>query len=358
MRLEGLKVAFVAGTLGQGGAERQLFYALKALVSAGASPLVLSLTRGEHWERPITALGVPVEFVGGSPSRAGRSWALIRAVRRARPALVQSFHFYVNLYAALAARAAGVPAIGALRSDGANELRTIGATMARWSLSAPHLIAANSPVAIANVTATGCATPLVLLRNAIDLSRFELDDRPVGNVMRVAAIGRLGPEKRFDRLLRVLARASTTHPALEARIAGTGPLREALTETCRALGLESRVQFTGPLDDVRPLLRWSSCVALTSDYEGTPNVLLEAMAIGRPIVATRVGGVPSLVEEGRTGLLAAPDDEEGLARALVSLQGSPEMAAQLVASGRRHVESHHSLESLSRELLALYSRVA
>jgi glycosyltransferase involved in cell wall biosynthesis len=351
-------VAFVVGTLGQGGAERQLYYALKALVAEGAAPVVLALTRGEHWEGPIGELGVPIVFVGGARSRAARMWSIYRAIRRTRPAVVQSFHFYTNLYAAVAARAAGVPAIGALRSDGANELRTIGTTMARWSLQAPHLIAANSPVAIANVTAAGYTTPLALLRNAIDTSHFTFEPEGSSTTIRVAAIGRLGPEKRFDRLLRVLARVAAAHPALETRIAGAGPLRDVLENQARALGLDSLVTFMGPVDDIRPLLQWSTCIALTSDYEGTPNVLLEAMATGRPVVATRVGGVPGLVEDGATGLLADADDETALAQAIISLHHSPELAARLAANGRQYVIDHHSLATLGRSLLALYSRVA
>lgn len=358
MTLEGLRVAFVVGTLGQGGAERQLYYALKALVAEGAAPAVLTLTGGEHWEGPIGELGVPIVFVGGSRSRAARMWSICRAIRRTRPAVVQSFHFYTNLYAAVAARAAGVPAIGALRSDGANELRTIGTTMARWSLQAPHLIAANSPVAIANVTAAGCTTPLVLLRNAIDTSQFGFEPLDSSTMIRVAAIGRLGPEKRFDRLLRVLARVAVDHPAIEARIAGAGPLRDVLADQARALGLDTQVSFMGPVDDIRSLLKWSTCVTLTSDYEGTPNVLLEAMATGRPIVATHVGGVPGLVTDGVTGLLTHVDDETALARAIISLHHSPELVARLTASARQYVVEHHSLATLGRSLLALYSRVA
>ncbi len=195
-------------------------------------------------------------------------------------------------------------------------------------------------------------------RRAIDTSQFAFEPTGSNATIRVAAIGRLGPEKRFDRLLRVLARVAAVHPALEARVAGAGPLREALADQARGLGLESRVTFLGPVDDIRPLLQWSTCVTLTSDYEGTPNVLLEAMATGRPVVATRVGGVPGLIEDGVTGLLADVDNEAALAEAIISLQRSPELSARLVENGRRFVLDHHSLATLGRALLALYSRVA
>lgn len=358
MTLEGLKVAFVAGTLGQGGAERQLYYALKALAAHGARPSVVALTRGEHWEAPISALGVPVLFAGASRGRLARAWDILGTIRRLRPNVVQSFHFYTNLYAAVAARAIGVPSIGALRSDGANELRTIGATMARWSLGWPNIIAANSPVAIANVEATGCRTPLVLLNNAIDLSQFVASAIPPSPAPRIAAIGRLGPEKRFDRLLRVVSALVRHQPATEARIAGAGPLRDELTRTIAQLGLDEHVRLIGPVDDVRALLEWSTCTMLTSDFEGTPNVLLEAMAVGRPIVATRVGGVPGLVTHEYTGLLAGPEDEGALAESVARLHADPRLAHALVAHARQYVVDHHSLDRLASSLSDLYARVA
>src|SRR5262245_54420855 len=145
--LKGLRVCFIAGTLGQGGAERQLFYILRALVESGAEPSVLSLGRNEFWEARIRSLGVPTEWVGRRTSRLARLGTVIAAVRGRRPDVVQSAHFYVNLYTVLAARAAGAREVGAIRSNVLWEVADVG-RLGRLSLRAPRTVAANSHAAI------------------------------------------------------------------------------------------------------------------------------------------------------------------------------------------------------------------
>src|SRR5213593_4389041 len=134
--LAGMKVSFVAGTLGQGGAERQLFYMVKALVETGARPRVLCLTRGEFWEERITSLGVPVTWVGERPSRLARTRAIVAELKRERPDILQSQHFYTNLYVVAAARVLGVREIGAIRCNAAWEVSDLGDTLGRLSLRA------------------------------------------------------------------------------------------------------------------------------------------------------------------------------------------------------------------------------
>ncbi len=107
LNLDELKICFLAGTLGRGGAERQLVYMLSALKRAGVQTRVLCLTQGESFEDEIKRLGVPVEWVGASGSRLVRLRRIIRSLRREPAHVLQSVHFYTNLYAALAARAAG-----------------------------------------------------------------------------------------------------------------------------------------------------------------------------------------------------------------------------------------------------------
>src|SRR5215510_2403397 len=100
-----LNICFVAGTLGQGGAERQLYYMLRELRENGATPRLLSLTRGEFWESRISELGVPITWIGESPSRLKRLSKIIATLRAEPPDVLQSQHFYTNLYVAGAARA-------------------------------------------------------------------------------------------------------------------------------------------------------------------------------------------------------------------------------------------------------------
>src|SRR5256714_7245202 len=124
--LADLKVCYLAGTLGQGGAERQLFYALRALRRSGAAARVLCLDRGAFWEEPINHLGVSVTWVGQDTSRLKRVLRIVKELRKSPPDIFQSQHFYTNAYTSMAALLLKYQDIGALRSNGIFDLSQTG----------------------------------------------------------------------------------------------------------------------------------------------------------------------------------------------------------------------------------------
>ena len=218
--LAGLRVTLLAGTLGQGGAERQLYYAVATLARAGAHPRVLTLGRGEFWEGPLRDLGVPVDWVGARAGTAARLATIVGAVARHRPHVLQSYHFYANPYAAVTARALRLPGLGAIRSNGTADLASVGGLLGRVCLRLPRLLVANSQSAMTNLQALGVpAHRLRLLPNVIDTAEF---GSAVWNdstgPFRVTTIARLTAEKRIDRALRVMAdlRARVTRRVLLA----------------------------------------------------------------------------------------------------------------------------------------------
>ena len=127
------KITFVAGTLGQGGAERQLFYILKALRQHQVEVRLLCLTQREFWETRIQDLGVSVTWAGESSSRLMRLRRILSELRQHRPDVLQSQHFYTNLYVALAARALGLREVGAVRNDVFSEIADGGRLLGRFS---------------------------------------------------------------------------------------------------------------------------------------------------------------------------------------------------------------------------------
>src|SRR5262245_34162836 len=124
--LSNLNVCFLAGTLGPGGAERQLLYVLKALRDNGTRLRLVCLTQNEFWEKSVKDLNLPITWIGHIKSKSSRVLALIKALRNARPDVIQSQHFYTNLYAATAARILGTREIAALRNDCVSEVRANG----------------------------------------------------------------------------------------------------------------------------------------------------------------------------------------------------------------------------------------
>lgn len=140
-------------------------------------------------------------------------------------------------------------------------------------------------------------------------------------------------------------------------IAGAGPAEESLRTQARALGVESRVCFLGELDDVAPYLQAADIYAFASRGEGLPNSVLEAMATGLPIVATRIGGVVDALEDGHNGTLVPVEDAEAMAKALDRLLAHPAMRRQLGKQARETVIRDYSLDITTERYLRLYQQL-
>jgi glycosyltransferase involved in cell wall biosynthesis len=355
-----IKVCFLAGTLGQGGAERQLFYMLKALRERNAQVRLLCLTSGEFWEKKLVAMGIPVKWVGKPRSRLARLSNIVKALTRERADIVQSQHFYVNPYAAAAARLTGSRSIGAIRSDMLSEVHNDNETLRRWGLTFCRIVAANSQPAIRTAMEFGVPrNKLRLLPNVVDTDEFQPDRESSNSTcFTVVSVGRLVPSKRCDRLLAVMARLKQTcSTRTRLLIAGDGTCRGELEQQVRKRDLVGSVEFLGSRTDLPAIYRSAKALAITSDYEGTPNVALEAMACGLPVVSTRVGGVPDIVEHGVNGFLADCGDEEAFAGHLRSLAQDPGLQKRLGSNARMRVEHDCSLERLPKYLEDLYAFV-
>src|SRR4029453_5934702 len=148
-------------------------------------------------------------------------------------------------------------------------------------------------------------------------------DRP----RRIGLVACLREEKRIDVLIASAPRVLASHPDAEFVIVGDGACRDALVELARATGVSERFQFVGHSDDIPRALADVDLLVLPSQSEAFPNAILEGMAGGLPVVATRVGGIPELVTHGRTGLLVPPGDPVALGDAIFAVLDQPQRAA-------------------------------
>jgi glycosyltransferase involved in cell wall biosynthesis len=362
--LSQLKVCFLAGTLEHGGAERQLFYMLQALCQAGAMPRLLSLDQGEFWEDAIKHLGVSVTCVGDRPSRLQRLCRILKEVRKEPPHVLQSQHFFANAYAGVAARLCRTTGIGAMRNNGRSEMSENGLLGGWLNLHCPRTLAANSKIAMQFAIAQGIsASRLHFLPNVVDTDWFNPSKDVAQEPLKLVAVGRLVKQKRMDRFITILDRLRTAYQLnVRGMIVGPGcqneDLRAELENQARRLGLSPEsVQFRGGVSDSRKVYREAAVCVLTSDYEGTPNVLLEAMASGLPVVAAKVGGVPEIVQHELTGFLLEPDDIDGFVAALVKLVNSSQLRRNMGRRARNYVDENHSLHRLPSYLEGLYQAV-
>jgi glycosyltransferase involved in cell wall biosynthesis len=359
----GSMICFIVGTLCQGGAERQLFYMLRTLREQGNTPTVLCLKQGEFWEPRIRDLGIQVIWVGQHESQFLRLLKIINEVRRLKPDILQSSHFYTNLYAVFAGFFTGIPSIGAIRNDCISECRKEGRIMGKislgkLSLKAPRLIAANSLAGIRAAISLGVnERRLLFLPNVVDVSAFPMSSKASRQPMTIVAAGRLVEQKRMDRFIRLVALLhEQTHGAIKGLIVGDGPLREALEHQAKGLGLtEETFEFRGLVTDMVGVYRESDIFVLTSDWEGTPNVVLEAMASGLPVVSTNVGGVSDIIENGKSGFVVDANDEGQILDLLLRLIENPILRESIAQHARFEVEKRFALHLLPSYLESLYT---
>src|SRR5208282_1431062 len=216
---------------------------------------------------------------------------------------------------------------------------------------------ANSQTAIRYAVDQGVpAARLFLLPNVVDTGQFSPARCPGDPAIRLISVGRLIPSKRFDRFISLVAHLrQELHLEITGTLVGAGPLSGSLRAQAERLGLPaSALEFRGPIAEMAPVYQEADIFVLTSEYEGTPNVLLEAMACGLPVVADNVGGVPELVRHGQDGSLVEPNSDEGLVAALTRLICDPQLRRAMGRKARARIEANFSLERLPAILRRLY----
>ena len=174
----------------------------------------------------------------------------------------------------------------------------------------------------------------------------------------LGTVGRLEPQKRFDRLLEVFAGLRKSRPRLRLVLVGEGSARGDLEALRRKLGIEDDCHLLGHRADVADLHHAFDLFVQSSDYEGTPNVILEAMALQTPVIATDVGGTGELISDGEHGLLVPPGDAERLSQAIARALDDPAATARRAAAARARVEGPLSFRARMRAVEAIYEELA
>jgi glycosyltransferase involved in cell wall biosynthesis len=360
-----MRIAFIAGTLGPGGAEKQLFYMVRTLRNLGVHIRVYSRFVCPPYDSLIQSLGVEVIPIRSYRGRAHDLLLLIKEMRRFMPHLVQSAHFFCNPYAFVAAKACRSIDIGAIRSDGRRDVETSGPAARIW-LHCNRALICNSYAARDNLATLGRSVKNVfVLPNVIDMVSHDnasltrdISSR-IDNTFKVIAVGGMHfPVKRFDIFLRGIALARKKMPNIEGYLAGDGVLRPSLELLASELGISDAVRFLGHRDDIAAILRLMDAHVLTSDQEGFPNVILEAMASSLTVVTTPAGDANRLVEDGQTGFIIPFNSPEALADRLIRLSRNSTICKQYGRLGRLKVESQYSHTQLAARLGIIYRNLA
>lgn len=352
-------ICFIAGTLGLGGAERQLYYILGALKKLSIRTCVISLTRDEYWEESIKDLGIPIHRVNRTTLPLTRLLHIMSIVRQNRPYILQSQHFYTNLYVAIAGRLLDIYDIGAIRGNLVNEIKDTG-RLGNLSLKMPRLLVANSYNALQVAETLGIpANRLSFLPNVVDCDLFyPMLNKKSANVIRLLTVGRLVPLKRTELFLKLIAQLKAlSHPnqTIVGMIVGDGPQRVELEKTAYSLGLmPDNVIFLGNITPVADIYRQADIFISTSAWEGTPNVIMEAMASGLPVVASPVGDTNRLIAYGKTGYFIDSQNLDSTVQILITLIHELDLRQAIGMQAREHMVEHYSLKRLPYILQSFY----
>lgn len=351
------RLLYIVGQLGLGGLERQLYYLLQNMDRQRYKPVVAvwNYCKTEPYVEAIQALQVPVLPIGDQVSRMSKLVAFRRMMALYQPEVVHSYCFFTNVAAWWATLGSTALSIGSIRNSFLFSRQISGLTLGRACARWPQVQICNSKAA--KTTAEHCTTlfkpsRLFVVRNGLDLSHFSPQPRPRNRT--ALAIGSLYPRKRWDRLINIVSRLSAKGIRFQVRHAGDGPLRGELEELAKRLGVGDRIHFLGPRNDISELLAGSDLLVHTAEDEGCPNVVMEAMACGRAVVAMDAGDIPTLVEDEETGYVVPRGDVAMFAERVQRLLGDDDLCSRMGLSGRAKAERDFSLQRLRSETLAVY----
>jgi glycosyltransferase involved in cell wall biosynthesis len=370
-----IRVAHVVLALDTGGLERIVVDLVRVGRAQGLEPSVVCLERPGTLAVQVEALGTPLVCAGKPPGlRLGTVGKLRELLRELRPDVVHTHQIGALFYAGPAAKREKVPAV--VHTEHINNVaksRTLNKklrTRLLWGLAGSftdRFCCVSDDIAEA-VRAFGTvpARKVSVVLNGIDTDAFDLAGdsealrRSLGipkGAPVVGTVGRLNEVKSQDLLIRSVAKLRGRDPKPHLLLVGDGPELGRLRELAVALDLADRVHFVGYQAQPEHFLHLMDVFALTSRLEGMPLAILEAWAAGRPVISSRVGGVPAIVTDGATGILFESGDEIALTQAISRLLADPNEARQLGEAGRRLVRSRYDLHVMARSYADHYRHV-
>jgi glycosyltransferase involved in cell wall biosynthesis len=365
-----LSIAHVLSSFNLGGQERVALELARLQRAAGHRVLALSLSSAT--EGPLAELFHDADVKTASVAKRGPSFdptlavRLAQALAQAGVEVVHTHNPHALVYGSPGAALAGAACVHTKHGVNPDSARRMWLRRAASKMVDAYVAVTPTLARVALAEHECEPSQLQVIPNGIDTARFrpDLEARRhvraqlgiADNAWVVGTVGRLAPEKNQGMLIDAMG------PMLDPRrhlvIVGDGPEREALVARAKATLRPELVHLTGARADVEQLMSAFDVFVLTSESEGLPLVLLEAMAAGLPVLSTAVGGVPDLVEDQLTGFLVEPSKPTALMTKLIWLSTRPQKALDAASTARSRVLERHSTERMSSDYEALYARVA
>lgn len=360
-----MRILYVINTLDAGGAESVLYNLLSYLRANRKSVHVevLTLYAVGHFGSRLIEMGLPVHCLGLQSKYAPSGvWKIIQFLRSRSFDVIHSHLFPTIYFVALASRF--FPNVKWIYTEHSIWNRRRKYRLLRL-LERSIYSRFDKVIAVSQVVAEGLTEwlpsvkpKLVIIPNAVPIPSPEMlslwkevkTKTPV-----ILFVGRLHQAKGLDILFHCLTLLQV--PEYKMKIVGEGNLRTQLEALATELGIRERIEFLGFRSDVQSLMLNADCLVLPSRWEGMPMVVLEAMALGTPVIASRVGGIAEVIEDGKTGWLVQPEHPEELANVLSCVLSKPERSFEVVTNALAVIRMRYSIEKMAEETIACYLSV-
>lgn len=360
---EKVRVLHILPNFGPGGAERLVVNLMEAADKERFEVAAVSLypESGTILEKEIKEKGLKVYFLNKHRGLDLRMIPqLYRLFRSFRPDIVHT-HLYVLRYTLFPTILCRIPVrVHTVHTVAHKEVDRIGKIVHWIAFHLGGVVPVSISREVANtvrvVYGQGVYTPVIY--NGIPTTHF-VSEAGQNNVrlkkdMVLLHVGTFAPQKNHLLLIEAFALAVKEYPMMQLWLVGDGPLRPDIEKLTKEKGLEGKVLFLGLRDDIPKLLSNSDIFLLPSAWEGVPLTVLEAMAAGKPVIATAVGGVPELVKDGETGILVPPGDPQALVQAILPLVKDPMLRERMGKEGQRRAIERFDITQTAREYEELY----
>jgi glycosyltransferase involved in cell wall biosynthesis len=360
-----IRLLVICPQLTSGGAERQLVCLCRHLDRRRFDARVLYYEKAGPLLEELHQLRVPVTHL--DRARLG-AVGLLRALRREiayfRPHIVDCRLPSGYRFGRLAAIGSGAVVVAEERT--VQQPQGLGRLVDRFLHRRTDAWVGNSTAVADHLVCDLGVSPLIVhvIPNGIEADRFSgaaedpglAEDRKAGRRI-VLNLGNLSPAKNQGLFLRVGARLLQGRGDVVLALCGDGGERAALETRARDLGIGAQCRFLGQRPDVAPVLAAASVVVQTSDHEGLPNAVMEAMAAGRPVVATRAGGTAELIEDGVDGFLVDVGDEDALARRTAAILADPDLGRRVGEAAAAKIRRQFSAAAMAERYQELFVRL-
>ena len=361
-----IPIAFCVTGLQPGGAERALVQIVKRLNREIWAPVVYSLTGTGPLADELQSAEIPTEILHAhSPWDARIIWRLAKKLKAQKPVLLQTFLFHANLAGRFAARLSGVPhVVSGIRVSEKRQNRHL--FLDRWTNGLVDLnICVSQSVAEFSVQQGKLSeSKVTVIPNGVDFELFDtaeaMDLSPWGipsDAKVILFVGRLDPQKAPGNLLTAFADFAEQASDFHLLFVGDGPLKAELQQSASQLACASRIHFAGWQPQIPQLMRAADCLMLPSLWEGMPNVVLEAMASGLPVISTSVDGISELIQNGEQGALVAPGSCVEIQQALFNLSAQPALFQKMAENAQNTVKKEFTWDSIARKYELVYEKI-